>query len=105
MLHFSICHTVHQIIKTSNHTGSGSAFDYTVTRNTITIAPGRNDFATVTVRVDGIALELDETFRLKLVANPPPPRIFCLDTLDLVIEDKDVGMIIILSSESRYIHK
>jgi hypothetical protein len=43
--------------------------------------------------VDGVALEPDETFQLRLVPNPqqnPLPdvsRIFCLDTLDFVIED------------------
>ena len=45
------------------------------------------DSATVTIRVDGIALEQDETFQLRLVANSPPQGIFCLDTLDFVIED------------------
>ena len=45
------------------------------------------DSATVTIRVDGIALEQDETFQLRLVANSPPAGIFCLDTLDFVIED------------------
>ena len=41
--------------------------------------------------MDSIALEEDETFQLKLVAadnaNPQLSRIFCLDTLHLVIED------------------
>ena len=55
----------------------------------VTIEHDRNDFVTVTIQVDGIALEPDETFQLKLVANPQPSRIFCLDTLDLVIEDNN----------------
>ena len=67
----------------------GPAYDYTITDNTVTIAPGRNDFVTITVRVDSIALEPDETFRLRLVATQPPPGIFCNDTLDFVIEDGD----------------
>ena len=71
----------------SNFAGRGAAFDYSVTDNTVTIGQGRNGFATVTVRVDGIALEQEETFQLRLVANSPPPGIFCLDTLELVIED------------------
>ena len=53
----------------------------------VTIAPGSNGFATVTIRVDGIALEPDETFQLRLVTSSPPPRVFCLETLDFVIED------------------
>ncbi len=59
----------------------------------VTIAEDSNGFATVTVRVDGIALEPDETFQLRLEPNPqqnPLPdvsRIFCLDTLDFIIED------------------
>jgi hypothetical protein len=79
----------------------GAGFDYTVTDNMVTIAENSNGFATVTVRVDGVALEPDETFQLKLVPNPqqnPLPdvsRIFCLDTLYFVIED-GTGIIIIL---------
>ena len=53
----------------------------------VTIEPGTNGFATVTIRVDGIALEPDETFQLRLVTSSPPPRVFCLETLDFVIED------------------
>ena len=68
----------------------------------VTIAPGRNSFATVTVRIDGIALEPNETFQLRLVASSPPPRVFCLDTLDFVIEDVDRGIIIILCKNSYY---
>ena len=71
----------------SNFAGRGVAFDYTVTDNTVTIARDRNDSAIVTILMDGIALEEDETFQLKLVASPQPSRIFCLDTLYLVIED------------------
>lgn len=67
----------------------GPADDYTITDSTVTIAPGRNDFVTITVRVDSVALEPDETFRLRLVADPPPPGIFCNDILDFVIEDGD----------------
>jgi hypothetical protein len=60
----------------------------------VTIAPSRNGFATITIRVDSIALEPDETFQLRLVANMPQPGIiFCLDTLDFVIEDSN-GIII-----------
>ena len=55
----------------------------------VTIEHDRNDFVTIVIRVDDIALEPDETFQLKLVANPQPLRIFCLDTLDLVIEDNN----------------
>ena len=60
----------------------------------VTIMPDRNGSATVTIRIDGIALEPDETFQLKLVANLPLSGIFCLDTLDLVIEDCN-GIIIV----------
>ena len=72
----------------SNFAGRGAAFDYTITGRMVSIEPGKNTFATVTIRVDGVALEPDETFQLKLVASQPP-RVFCLDTLDLVIEDGD----------------
>ena len=80
--------------------GRGVAFDYTVTDNMVTITRDRNDFATVTIRMDSIALEEDETFQLKLVANPQPSKIFCLDTLDLVIED---GSGIIMSDQKQYV--
>ena len=70
-----------------NFAGRGAAFDYSVTNNTVSIAPGSNDFATVTVRVDGIALEPDEIFQLRLVASSPLVGIFCLDTLEIIIED------------------
>ena len=73
----------------SNFAGRGAAFDYAITGSMVIITPGSNTFATITIRVDGVALEPDETFQLKLVADPPPPRIFCLDTLDVVIEDGD----------------
>lgn len=55
----------------------------------VTISQGNNDFATVTIRVDGIALEPDETFQLRLVPNNPAAveNIFCIDTLTLIIED------------------
>ena len=66
-----------------------------------TIMPDRNGFATVTVRIDGIALEPDETFQLKLVANLPLSGIFCLDTLDLVIEDCN-GIFIVHISTHQY---
>ena len=42
------------------------------------------------IRDDGIALEEDEIFQLRLVVNTPPTlwgEMFCLDTLNLVIED------------------
>ena len=60
-----------------------------MTDNTVTISQGSSDFATVTIRVDGIALEPDETFQLRLVPNNPAAvgDIFCIDTLDLIIED------------------
>ena len=64
--------------------------------------PGRNGFATVTVHVDGIALEEDETFQLRLVANSPPPGIFCLDTLDFVIEDNNSGIMITMCKNDYY---
>ena len=60
------------------------------------ITPDRNDSATVTIRVDGIALEQDETFQLRLVANSLPQGIFCLDTLDVVIEDGN-GIIVCMA--------
>ena len=78
-----------QSCSNSNFAGRGAAFDYTITSSMVTISPGNNALATVTIRVDGVALEPNETFQLKLVADPPPPRIFCLDTLDLVIGDGD----------------
>ena len=62
----------------------------------VTISIDENDFATVTIRVDGIALEPDETFQLRLVTNSPPYEIFCLDTLDFVIEDGD-GIIVCIA--------
>ena len=76
-----------QHCKFSNFAERGVAFDYTVTDNSVTISENNNDFATVTVRVDGVALERDETFQLRLVAASPPAGAFCLDTLDVVIVD------------------
>ena len=58
----------------------------------VTISPGNNDFITVNIRDDGIALEEDETFQLRLVVNTPPTLLreaFCLDTLNLIIEDSN----------------
>ena len=79
----------------SSFAGRGAAFDYSITDNTVTIGQGRNGFATVTVHIDGIALEPDETFQLRLVASSPPPGVFCLDTLDFIIEDTTDGITII----------
>ena len=65
----------------------------------VMIMPDRNGFATVTIQIDGIALEPDETFQLKLVANLPLSGIFCLDTLDLVIEDRNGIFIVHISTQ------
>ena len=82
----------------------GAGRDYSVTGNMVTIMPDRNDFATVAIRIDGIALEPDETFQLKLVANLPLSGIFCLDTLDLVIEDSNGIVILHISTLYKCIH-
>ena len=44
----------------------------------------------VTFHVDGVALEPDETFQLRLTTNPVlPADVFFVDTLDVTIQDPD----------------
>ena len=84
----------------SNLAGRGAAFDYIVTDNTVTISSSSNEFVTVIIQEDGIALEEDETFQLRLVANPPPVGeiIFCRDELNVTIQDSN-GMAVHVQRE------
>ena len=72
------------------HAERGSGRDYTVTNTGGTITSESTDAATVIIRVDGVALERNETFQLKLeVESPPTGDVFCIDILDVVIQDSD----------------
>ena len=84
--HFSILAV--QSVLTSNAAGRGAANDYTLSNTMLSISSTSGDAATVTIRVDGVALEEDETFQLVLTATPQPiGYFFCFDVLNVIIED------------------
>ena len=84
----------HKLLITSFvHIGEGSQFDYTVdTLRVRALANGQTDNVALTLRVDAVAQESNETFNLTL--NPlraPTPRegLFFLNTIQVTILDSD----------------
>jgi hypothetical protein len=75
--------------------GEGSQFDYTVdTLRVRALANGRTDNVVLTLCVDAVAQEPNETFNLTLNplnASAPTPRegLFFLNTIEVTIMDSD----------------
>lgn len=70
--------------------GRGADGDYTLINTMVSISGSRNATVMVNVRVDGISPEEDESFQLRLVPNPLlSVALFCIDELNVTIEDGD----------------
>ena len=78
-------------------TGEGAAFDFTISTNMIRLIPRipamRMMDVVVTFRVDSIALEPLEDFRIILVPNPAADPlgdgVVLVDSINVFIEDSD----------------
>ena len=70
--------------------GQGQTDDFFIETKTVLVS-GSGGLLHVTLRVDGVALEPDETFQLKLTTNPDlkSEGVFVVDTLDVTIQDPD----------------
>ncbi len=72
--------------------GEGSGGDFFIDALDARITPTTDDSLQVTFRVDGVALEPDETFQLRLTTDatiPTDANYFFVDTLNVNIQDPD----------------
>ncbi len=72
--------------------GEGSGGDFFIDDLTARITPTTGDSLQVTFRVDGVALEPDEMFQLRLTTDaaiPTAANYFFVDTLKVIIQDPD----------------
>ncbi len=72
--------------------GEGSGGDFFIDTLDARITPKTGDSLQVTFRVDGVALEPDETFQLRLTTDapvPPDENYFFVDTLNVIIQDPE----------------
>ena len=72
--------------------GRGSSLDYTLNTDQISISPDMEASVVITLRVDDIALEEQETLQLRLDpvgAQPPSDGTFCIAETTLTILDSD----------------
>ena len=77
------------------HLVEGASNDYTVNNiQSLDVRPNRNATVQLTLRVDNVALEPDETLSLRLIpTNPlainPGSNAFLLETIQITVEDSD----------------
>ncbi len=72
--------------------GEGSEGDFVIDTLEARITPSTWDSLQVTFRVDGVALESDETVQLRLSTDDPVPtgeNYFFVDTLNVTIQDPE----------------
>ncbi len=72
--------------------GEGIGGDFFIDDLSARITPTTADSLQVTFRVDGVALEPDETFQLRLITDaavPTDENYFFVDTLNVIIQDPD----------------
>lgn len=69
----------------------GTSNDYSLSTNTISITPSSPALVTVIFRVDSVALEERENFKLMLESESLTPQdgVFCISELELFIDDVD----------------
>ena len=71
--------------------GRGQTDDFFIEDKTVTVRGSGTTSLQVIFRVDGVALEPDETFRLRLTTTPnlESEDAFIIDTLNVTIQDPD----------------
>ncbi len=72
--------------------GEGSGGDFIIVTLEARITPTTGDSLQVTFRFDGVVMEPDETFQLRLTTDDPVPtddNYFFVDTLSIIIQDPD----------------
>ena len=64
--------------------------DFFIDDTSLTVRGSGTASLQVTFRVDGVALETNETFQLRLTTNPVlPADVFFVDTVNVTIQDPD----------------
>ena len=70
--------------------GRGQTDDFFIEDKTVTVRGSGTASLQVTFSLDGVALEPDETFQLRLTTNPPLPNdVLFVNILDVTIKDLD----------------
>ena len=89
------CHK--SIATVQTNVGRGSNLDYVLTTDQVVISPNVEASVVITLRVDDIALEEEETLQLRLEpvnALPPIDDTFCISETNLIIIDSDSKFLI-----------